>query len=93
VKLTYLGHATFLLETGSTSILIDPYDDKDKTEAAPGLPLASVDQFAAGAKVSKQAGHATAIESRSIPREPEVWVMGVEVDSGRAAEARWDGRR
>jgi L-ascorbate metabolism protein UlaG (beta-lactamase superfamily) len=28
VKITYLGHATFLLETGSTVLLIDPYDEK-----------------------------------------------------------------
>lgn len=28
MKLTYLGHATFLLESGSTRILIDPYNDK-----------------------------------------------------------------
>ncbi len=46
-----------------------------KTEVTPGLPLAGVDQFAAGAKVSKQAGHAATIEARSVPREPEVWVM------------------
>ena len=28
MKVTYLGHASFLLESGSTSILIDPYDEK-----------------------------------------------------------------
>ena len=28
MKITYVGHATFLLETGQTSILIDPFDDK-----------------------------------------------------------------
>ncbi|TMI81873.1 MAG: hypothetical protein E6H03_06420, partial [Bacillati bacterium ANGP1] len=28
VKITYLGHATFLVESGSTTILIDPFDAK-----------------------------------------------------------------
>ncbi|HEY3246954.1 MAG TPA: MBL fold metallo-hydrolase [bacterium] len=28
MKLTYFGHATFLLESGGTSILIDPFDAK-----------------------------------------------------------------
>jgi len=28
MKITYLGHATFLLESGTTSLLIDPYDEK-----------------------------------------------------------------
>ncbi len=28
MKITYLGHATFLVESGSTTILIDPYDEK-----------------------------------------------------------------
>jgi L-ascorbate metabolism protein UlaG (beta-lactamase superfamily) len=28
MKITFLGHATFLLESGPTSLLIDPYDEK-----------------------------------------------------------------
>lgn len=28
MKITYLGHATFLLESGPTAVLIDPYNEK-----------------------------------------------------------------
>ncbi|HYM71093.1 MAG TPA: MBL fold metallo-hydrolase [bacterium] len=46
-----------------------------KTEVNRGSPLSTVDGFTAGAKTSKQAGHAVTVEKRSIPKEPEVWVM------------------
>lgn len=36
MKLTYFGHASFLLESDGTSILIDPFDDK------PGYPQPDV---------------------------------------------------
>lgn len=36
MKLTYYGHASFLLESNGTSILIDPFDDK------PGYPQPDV---------------------------------------------------
>lgn len=48
MKITYLGHATFLLESGSSRILIDPYDDKV------GYPVPKVD--AAAVLVSHEHG-------------------------------------
>lgn len=36
MKITYLGHATFLLESGAHALLIDPYDEKV------GYPVPSV---------------------------------------------------
>lgn len=44
MKITYLGHATFLLESSSTSILIDPFDEKvgyPMPEVRPGVILIS----------------------------------------------------
>ncbi|HXX39849.1 MAG TPA: MBL fold metallo-hydrolase [bacterium] len=46
-----------------------------KTDVNPGFPVSTVDEFAAGAGVLKQAGHVVTVEKQSIPREPEVWVM------------------
>jgi L-ascorbate metabolism protein UlaG (beta-lactamase superfamily) len=46
-----------------------------KTEVNPGSPLSTVDGFAAGAKASKHVGHTVTVDKRSIPREPEVWIM------------------
>lgn len=37
MQITYLGHATFLLSSDGTKILVDPYDDKV------GYPIPSVD--------------------------------------------------
>ena len=37
MQITYLGHATFLVDAGGTKVLIDPYDDKV------GYPIPSVE--------------------------------------------------
>ncbi len=61
MKITYLGHATFLVESGRTRILIDPYNDKV------GYPVPQVE--AAVVLVSHEHGdHTNVGMARGSPR-------------------------
>ncbi len=46
-----------------------------KTEVNAGSPIDPIDPFLAGAGKTKKAGHVVTVEKRSLPQEPEVWVM------------------
>jgi L-ascorbate metabolism protein UlaG (beta-lactamase superfamily) len=46
-----------------------------KTEVNAGWPIGPIDAFLSGAGKSKKAGHVVTVEKRSLPKEPEVWVM------------------
>ncbi len=46
-----------------------------KTEVNAGWPIGSIDPFLASAGKTKKAGHVVTVDKRSVPKEPEVWVM------------------
>ena len=46
-----------------------------KTEVNGGAPIGAVDPFLAGARGSRQAGHAVTVAGGAVPKATEVWVM------------------
>jgi L-ascorbate metabolism protein UlaG (beta-lactamase superfamily) len=46
-----------------------------KTEVNAGWPIGPIDAFLAGSGKTKKVGHVVTVDKRSVPKEPEAWVM------------------